>query len=67
MATCRHQITPESRPQPGNVRLCGAPGCERSIKGGLAKVSEVLCDYHAEMWVKRGFLVTPYPHTTGRR
>jgi len=67
MSTCNQLLSLEARPSPQQDRRCGAPGCERAIKGGLAEVREVLCDFHAQMYITRGFLVLPCPQPTGKR
>jgi len=53
---------PASVPEdPHRTMPCGVEGCERSLTGGMATVREVLCDFHARMWIKRGYTVLPLP------
>jgi hypothetical protein len=60
-ATCKQECETGKLRGPNNTYLCGAVGCSRFISGGLAPVRETLCDFHAQMWIDRGFTVRPEP------
>jgi len=59
--TCKAETEQGKLRGPNGIYLCGADGYQRTVTGGLGKVRVSLCDFHAQIFIDRGYDVVPQP------